>query len=222
MGAYARTDELGKMSSEIPKTRTLASGEEALRLREFVRGAELMNGRIAGARVARPEDAEALAEFLSHESIGPRIYTMPSPIDASTMQAFIDDHLLQRARGEGVLFVSFSSAGQATAYFDVELWPEWSICKFGGAVRVERQGRGFGGACGLAAVEWCFDQLGVNRICETTARDNERSIRLLSRLGFEQMGEVTSVKPDGSTRPSLYWELAREDWDARRQTRRAG
>jgi RimJ/RimL family protein N-acetyltransferase len=181
-----------------------------------------MNGRIAGARVARLEDAEALAEFLSHESIGPRIYTMPSLIDATTMVAFIEEHLRQKAHGEGILFASFNSAGQATAYFDVELWPQWSICKFGGAVRPERQGRGFGGACGLAAVEWCFDQLGVNRICETTARDNERSIRLLSRLGFAHMGEVTSVKPDGSTRPSFYWELARTDWEASRQSRRAG
>ncbi len=210
------------MSSEIPKTRALASACEALRLREFVRSADLMNGRIAGARVARREDSAALAEFLSHETIGPRIYTMPNPINAETMGAFINDHLMQRARGEGILFVSFNAAGQSTAYFDVELWPDWSICKFGGAVRAERQGRGFGGACGLAAVEWCLDQLGVNRICETTARDNERSIRLLSRLGFVQMGEVTSVKPDGSTRPSLYWELAREDWEAARQTRRAG
>lgn len=164
----------------------------------------------------------ALAELLSHESIGPRIYTMPDPINAETMRAFINDHLMQRARGEGILFASFNTAGQATAYFDVELWPDWSIRKFGGAVKVERQGRGFGGACGLAAVEWCFDQLGVARICETTARDNERSIRLLSRLGFIQAGEVTSVKPDGSTRPSLYWELARADWLAARQTRRAG
>jgi hypothetical protein len=103
-------------------TRALASGEEARRLREFVRCAELMKGRIAGARVARPEDAEELAQFLSHETIGPRIYTMPDPINACTMRAFIDDHLLQRARGEGILFVSFNSAGQATAYFDVELW----------------------------------------------------------------------------------------------------
>ena len=210
------------MSSEIPRTRTLTSDEEAQRLREFVRRAELMNGRIAGARVARPDDAAALAEFLSHETIGPRIYTMPDSINAETIGAFIDDHLMQQARGDGILFASFNSAGQATAYFDVELWPQWSICKFGGAVRVERQGRGFGGACGLAAVEWCFDQLGVNHICETTARDNERSIRLLSRLGFVQMGEVTSVKPDGSTRPSFYWELARVDWEEGRQKRRAG
>jgi RimJ/RimL family protein N-acetyltransferase len=129
---------------------------------------------------------------------------------------------MQRARGDGILFVSFNGAGEATAYFDVELWPQWSIAKFGGAVKAERQGRGYGGGCGLAAVEWCFDQLGVARICRTTARDNDRSKRLLSCLGFVQKGEVTAVKPDGATRPSLYWELEREAWGAVRHMRRTG
>lgn len=208
--------------AEIPKSRTCVCADEEARLRETVRGAEWMNGRIAGARVARVEDAEALAGLLAHESIGPKIYTMPNPINAATMSGFIADHLMQRARGDGILFVSFNAAGEATAYFDVEVWPQWSICKFGGAVKAERQGRGFGGACGLAAVEWCFDQLGVARICETTARDNVRSIRLLSRLGFVQNGEVTAIKPDGTTRPSLYWELERERWEAAKTLRRTG
>lgn len=208
--------------ADIPKTRIAVSEVEADRLREFVRQSELMNGRIAGARVAGRKDAAALAGLLAHESIGPKIYTMPSPINEATMAIFIEDHLLQRARGDGILFVSFNGAGEATAYFDVELWPQWSIAKFGGAVKAQRQGRGFGGACGLAAVEWCFGQLGVNRICETTAKDNDRSIQLLSRLGFVQMGEVLAVKPDGSTRPSLYWELEREAWSAARALRRTG
>ena len=210
------------MASEIPKTRAAVSNEEAERLRNVIRKAQSMNGRIAGARVAQMSDAEALAGLLVHDSIGPRIYTMPSPINPATMAGFIEDHLMQRARGEGILFVSFNAQGEATAYFDVELWPQWSICKFGGAVKAERQGRGFGGACGLAAVEWCFDQLGVTRICETTARDNDRSIRLLSRLGFVQMGEVISVKPDGGTRPSLYWEMARAAWEGAKVRRKAG
>ena len=208
--------------ADIPKTRQVVPVAEAERLRDFTRMAEFMNGRIAGARVARTADAAALAGLLCHESIGPRIYTMPSPINAETMTGFIADHLEQRARGEGILFVSFNAAGEATAYFDVELWPQWSVAKFGGAVTAERQGRGFGGACGLAAVEWCFDQLGVLRICETTAVDNDRSIRLLSRLGFRQMGEVISVRPDGTTRPSLYWEMSHEDWVSARNVRRTG
>ena len=197
--------------ADIPKTRIAVSGDEQRRLRAFVRQAEWMNGRIAGARVARPEDAAALAGLLAHESIGPRIYTMPNPINADTIRAVIEDHLAQRARGEGILFASFNAAGEATAYFDVELWPQWSVAKFGGAVKAERQGRGFGGACGLAAVEWGFDQLGAARICETTAHDNDRSIRLLSRLGFRRMGEVISRRPDGTTRPSIYWEMERAD-----------
>jgi RimJ/RimL family protein N-acetyltransferase len=208
--------------SEIPKTRTCVQLEEAERFRAFVRNAKWMNGRIAGARVARTEDALALAGLLSDPSIGPKIYTMPPVINETSMSVFIADHLMQRARGEGILFASFDESGHATAYFDVELWPEWGAAKFGGAVRAGRQGRGFGGACGLAAVEWCFDQLGVNRICETTARDNDRSIRLLSRLGFEQMGEVTAHRPDGSTRPSLYWELERMRWNEAKSLRRAG
>ncbi len=207
---------------DIPKKRVCVPDAEADRLRVFIRQAELMNGRIAGARLARKEDAAALAALLSHESIGPRIYTMPNPINEASMERFIEDHLMQRACGEGILFVSFNGQGEATAYFDVELWPRWSIAKFGGAVKAERQGRGFGGACGLAAVEWCFDKLGVARICETTARDNHRSIRLLSRLGFIQNGEVTAVKPDGATRLSLYWELEREAWNVAWNPRRAG
>ena len=210
------------MSDQIPKTRIAVGADEAERLRAFIRRAEFMNGRIAGARVARREDASALAGLLSHESIGPRIYTMPNPINTETMTRFIEGHLAEREQGEGILFASFNASGEATAYFDVQVWPEWSIAKFGGAVKAERQGRGFGGACGLAAVEWCFDHLGVARICETTARDNDRSIRLLSRLGFNQMGEVISIKPDGGTRPSIYWEMSSEDWRNARSLKQTG
>jgi RimJ/RimL family protein N-acetyltransferase len=210
------------VNSEIPKTRNCVAYLEQQRLRDVIRQSEWMNGRISGARVALPADAAALAGLLGHDSIGPKIYTMPNPINESTMATFIEDHLMQRARGDGILFAAFNAAGEATAYFDVEVWPEWSVAKFGGAVKAERQGRGFGGACGLAAVEWCFDHLGCNRICETTARDNDRSIRLLSRLGFVQMGEVLSVRPDGTTRPSLYWEMSQQDWRAARSLRCTG
>ncbi len=208
------------MSSDIPKTRIPASVAEQERLRNVVRQAALMGGRIPDARVARPEDAAELADLLADPSIGPRLYTLPTQIDADTMQDFIVRHLEEREAGTGILFLSFNAAGKATAYFDLELWPQWSAAKFGGAVRAGRQGRGFGGLCGLAAMEWCFETLGVSRVCETTARDNDRSIRLLRRLGMMQMGEVVSSRPDGSTRASLYWELSRDDWFAARALRR--
>ncbi len=53
--------------------------------------------------------------------------------------------------GAAGVLASFNAVGGATAYFNVQVWLEWSIARFGGA-------------CGPAAVEWCFDQLGVTRI----------------------------------------------------------
>ncbi len=203
----------------MPKTRQAVTPDEAERLRSVIRQAECIPGRFGDVRVTLPQDADALARLLSHESIGPRIYTMPPVIDASSMRTFIEDHLMERARGEGILFTVFAPDGEALAYFDVQLWAEWGACKFGGAVKASRQGRGFGGATTIAAIEWCFSVLGVERICETTALDNDRSIRLLSRLGFTPMGEVTSIRPDGSTRQSLYWEMERAAWtSAQRRT----
>ena len=39
--------------------------------------------------------------------------------------------------------------------------------------------------------------------------------RLLDGLGFTRMGEVTSLRADGTSRASLVWEMTRADWDAR-------
>ena len=52
------------MSDEIPKTRLAVELGEAARLRVLIRRAELVNGRIAGARLAQPADAAALAALL--------------------------------------------------------------------------------------------------------------------------------------------------------------
>jgi RimJ/RimL family protein N-acetyltransferase len=206
--------------TQLPLTRIAASADEIARLKAVVRTTERIPQRFGEVRVARHSDAPALARLLDHETIGPRIYTMPRRITADTMRSFIEAHLDEQARGEGVLFGVFDATGEALAYFDVELWAEWGACKFGGAVKASRQGRGFGGTATIAAVEWCFGPLGVQRIGETTALDNDRSIRLLSRLGFQPMGEITSVRPDGGVRASLYWELERTAWTA--SYRRAG
>ncbi len=74
--------------ADILKKRRALPAEQPERSRDFVRPAEFMNGRIAGARVAQREDATAIAGLLSHDSIGPRFYTMPNPINAETMTAF--------------------------------------------------------------------------------------------------------------------------------------
>lgn len=50
-------------------------------------------------------------------------------------------------------------------------------------------------------------------MCLTAATDNARSAKLIDRIGFVRMGERDAVRPDGTTRRSLYWEMTREAWE---------
>ena len=62
---------------------------------------------------------------------------------------------------------------------------------------------------------WMFEALGLGLICETAALDNVATQRLLDGLGFRRMGEVTSLRSDGTSRASLVWEMTRSEWEGR-------
>ena len=74
---------------------------------------------------------------------------------------------------------------------------------------------GTGGRGAAASFAWMFTALKLDLLCETAALTHIPTPRLLDGLGFRRMGEVTSVRPDGSTRASLVWEMTRAEWAAR-------
>lgn len=59
-----------------------------------------------------------------------------------------------------------------------------------------------------------FETLGVRLIGVTAALDNPRSARVIEAAGFRFMCERDSVRPDGASRCSRYWELIRDEWRA--------
>ena len=62
------------------------------------------------------------------------------------------------------------------------------------------------------SIAFMFEHLGVRLIGLTAALDNVRSAASIDAAGFRRMGEVESVRPDGTKRRSIYWELTREEW----------
>lgn len=164
------------------------------------------------AHVARESDTAALTEMLSDPQISQPIYTLPTKINHQTVAAFIAQHLDERERGEGLLMVGTDAESRATAYYDIQVWPEWAACELGGAVSSKYQNSGRGGSGALEAFTWLFEVIGVDLICETAALDNVRTARLLDRIGFTYMGEIESRLPNGGLRPSRYWELSKTRW----------
>ncbi|MGB0908655.1 MAG: GNAT family N-acetyltransferase [Maricaulaceae bacterium] len=200
--------------TSLPLTRTPAHPDAENAIRAAVRGAVSMGTENAVSRLATVEDAEVFLEFLLDPSVSAPIYTLPTTLNIQTVRAFIEDHIAEQARGDGLLFFNFDTEGNFGGYTDLCLWPQWSAGELGGAVHPRRQGQRNGVEGARLGFDWMFEALGLEVICETAALDNIRTGRLLGTLGFHRVGQTTSRREDGTERGSLVWEITRAEWDA--------
>ncbi|WP_286829788.1 MULTISPECIES: GNAT family N-acetyltransferase [Kordiimonas] len=198
--------------SGIPITRHSVPDERQQAIRQAVRTASRLPTPDGNARLATPEDAAAFHAFLSDPKVHAPIYTLPRPLTTDSVLAFIKQHEQEQADGVGLLFLNLDAAGHVVGYSDFCVWPEWAAGELGGAVHpdLQSQGRGLEGAA--MSFAWMFDALSLELIVETAALDNIRTAKLLDHLGFVRKGEITSTRPDGTTRASLVWEITKEEW----------
>ena len=198
--------------SELPLTRNRTSSEHEAAIREAARAVDCVPGPPSTAQLAQSSDAEALYEFLSDPDIHGPIYTLPRPLTPEAVGDFIERKLEERARGEGLLFVRYNDALEVIGYSDFEIWPEWGAGDLGGALRKDQQGQG-AGLRGLdSSFTWMFEALKLDVIFATGALDNVRTAHMMDSVGLVHQGEVTSRRPDGTTRQSNVWEISRAAW----------
>lgn len=203
------------MADGIPITRREVSPERAAGIRDRVRRAERLGGGADASRLARPEDAAGLFALLSDPAVHAPIYTLPRPLTEANVAAFIQQHLDEREAGTGLLFVRVSGAGEVMGYSDVQVWPQWAAGELGGALHPSQHARGQGTRGAVASFDWMFQALDLDILCETASLQNIPTQRMLDGMGFARMGETESVRPDGTRRRSLVWEMTRWDWYAR-------
>ena len=198
--------------SNIPITRTPVPQAKSAAIRAAVAAATSLPSDNESSQLATLADAALFHDFLSDPQIHAPIYTLPRPLTVESVRAFIADHQQQRERGCGLLFLNFDDQGRIGGYSDICIWPEWAAGELGGALHPDRQGERRGVEGARQSFAWMFDTLGLDLICETAALDNHRTAHLLDGLGFRRMGEIASQRADGTTRPSLVWEITRAEW----------
>lgn len=205
------------MTEGIPITRSPAKPEQVERIRTAVRAAE----QLGDSRLARPADAEGLHALFSEPKVNAPIYSLPRPLTVGNVRKFIEDHIAQRARGEGLLFVRDAGAGQIMGYSDIQVWPEWAAGEIAGGLHPSLHSKGSGTQGAAQTFTWMFDALHLDLICETASLENVITQRMLDGMGFHRKGQVTSRRPDGTTRESLVWEMTRDEWNAAGGSRRS-
>lgn len=196
-----------------PKTVLHASAAEEAAIRDAVRNADPA-GLGPGRALARDDDAADVLDLLVDPAVSEPIYALPKPLTLTSVQGWISDCEAARLRGEALLILSRIQGGPVVGYSKVTVWPDRSSAELGGAIRANLQNSGAGGAGAAHTIGWIFDALRVRLICLTAATDNLRSVKLIDRIGFRRMGERDVVRPDGTIRHSVYWELSAAEWVA--------
>ncbi len=191
--------------SAPPKTVLSATPEEAAAIRVAVRRAE-------GRTVAGAQHVQGLFELLADPQVSDPIYDLPRPITLESIAQWVSDSETLRQEGRCILAVSFDDDGRIAGYSRFTVWPERSSAELAGARRFDLQNSGAGRQGVAHSIAWMFEVLGVRLIGLTAAPDNVRSAKAIDGAGFRRMGEVESMRPDGATRRSLYWELTRDEW----------
>ncbi|UTP38996.1 GNAT family N-acetyltransferase [Phenylobacterium sp. LH3H17] len=191
--------------SAPPKTVLTATPEEAAAIRHAVRN-------VADRPIAGPEHVDGLLALFSDPRVSDPIYDLPRPFTRESVAKWVADSEALRQEGRCILSVSLDDAGQVAGYSRFTVWPERSAAEIAGGRRADLQNSGSGRQGVAQSVAFMFEVLGVRLIALTAALDNIRSAKAIEGAGFKRMGEVESVRPDGTTRRSLYWELSRDEW----------
>ena len=92
--------------------------------------------------------------------------------------------------------------------------PEHMRCRIGIVVG-ERHlwGRGYGSESLRCALDYCFDELDMNRVSAETYASNPRSAALLEKVGFVREGTMReSVRKNGEFVDEYQYGLLRSDW----------
>ncbi|MET0272643.1 MAG: GNAT family protein [Phenylobacterium sp.] len=200
--------------SAPPKTVLTASDEEAEAIREIVRTADLASLG-PGRAHAEMKHVAGLVELLSDERVSGPIYDLPKPITVDSITRWVAEHQAQRLAGEGLLVVTVEPGGRIAGYSHIQVWPEHASAELAGAIRADLQNSGQGGRGMAHTFGWIFETLGVRLMCLTAALDNVRSQKGIDAAGFRRMGERDAVRPDGTVRRSVYWEMTRDEWRQR-------
>ncbi|MBP6014595.1 MAG: GNAT family N-acetyltransferase [Alphaproteobacteria bacterium] len=201
--------------SAPPKTVLTATPEEERAIRDAVRNADPLTlgpGRI----IANETHAAGVLDLFADTAVSEPIYDLPRPFTLASIAAWIAESERQRQTGDGLLILTATPDGTVMGYSKISVWPDRASAELGGAIRATLQNSGAGGSGAAHTIGWIFTTLKVRLIGLTAALDNIRSAKLIDRIGFRRLGERESIRPDGTIRRSLYWEMTAAEWVAKR------
>jgi RimJ/RimL family protein N-acetyltransferase len=173
----------------------------------------------------RPHREDDLDDLLGFHSLPEVVRYVPWPVrDREQTRAALQVKLAQgalRAPGEWlVLAMELRETGRVVG----EVLLKWASDvsrqgELGFALHPDAQGRGLAEEAAQAVLRLGFEELGLHRISAVCIAGNDRSARLLTRLGMRQEGHLRdSVLFKGAWEDQLLFSVLDTEWRARTAT----
>jgi ribosomal-protein-alanine N-acetyltransferase len=167
-------------------------------------------------RLAQPSDAAQLLEFF--RAAGKRLEP-PLPDALLTLEHWrTHSELLLKEQADGAsakLFVFTPDESEilgTVGLIRITRGIRFD-CSLSYALRPSHEGQGLMSEAVRAAIRHAFDDLGLHRVEAVHTLDNQRSQRLLERLGFERVGIIRGfLRSAGGWRDTLLHSLTNPDW----------
>jgi RimJ/RimL family protein N-acetyltransferase len=170
------------------------------------------------AFTAASKDIDDLHELLADGRHSSRVYLFRQPFNRQAATDWINDSLAMQHDGIGVYVAMEDKAtGRLAGELHIDCWPEYKSAEYGYIIHPMFEGEGYASEAAIYLNDWLLGAAGFKLICATTALDNNVSMHILDKVGFtrQPQGRIC-IRPDGSERPSSYFELDRTAWLASR------
>ena len=146
----------------------------------------LKNGRRVTVRLARPDDARAITDFVDRVGQEGRFVLR----ERATWTLEEERATLAAADGTASAFFLAEMDGELCGLLDIARgrWPKNAhVAEFGMSCRADRRGLGVGTALLDRALDWARS-VGVRKVNLEVFATNDRAIALYRKLGFEEEG----------------------------------
>jgi RimJ/RimL family protein N-acetyltransferase len=174
--------------------------------------------RLRGERVLlRGWEPEDLAPFAAMNADPRVVEHYPAPLSRGESDAFVHERIARQFAelGFGLWAVEVPGVAPFVGYvglsvhtFDADFTP---CVEIGWRLAFEHWGRGYATEAARVAIEFGFEQVGLDEIVSFTTPANRRSVAVMERLGMTYAGEFEHPRlpPEHRLRRHVLYRLAR-------------
>ena len=140
---------------------------------------------------------------------------VPIPYTRGDAEVFVARNVLASWEIRPVFAIAFDSTVIGAVNLDIE--SQNLVGSLGYALARRHWGKGLMPEAVRAVIDWAFGELGLARVFSLADLRNERSWRVMEKVGMRREGIFRSARPVRSGRADdVYYAILRKEWEATR------